>query len=106
MAYKVIYGYRAEESLSNIERYLEERSASGAKNVLADIKNSIDTLAEYPFIGVTTQRFNFRFQVAKKYRYKIIYRIHDKALHIFQILPPETTTERNVTIQFPSQTGP
>ena len=88
MAFKVIYGYHAVESLSNIENYLQERSLSGAKNVLGDIKSSIDTLAIYPFLGVTTENFHFRYQVTKKYRYKIVYRIQDKTLHIFQIYHP------------------
>ena len=74
MAYKIVYGHRAVESLANIESYLRERSVSGAKNVLADIKSSIELLAEFPYLGVAIKDLSLRFQVTAKYKYRVIYR--------------------------------
>lgn len=88
MAYDVSYSTLALNSLTQIESYLNERSPSGAKNVLTEIKSTIDLLTIYPLLGVKIEGLSFRFQITKKYRYRIVYLITNWNIYITQIYHP------------------
>ena len=51
---KVEYRPRALADIDDIARYLEPRSAGGARNVLEAIHDSIRTIAEQPYGSVRT----------------------------------------------------
>jgi len=67
--------YRAQAlaDIDGIHRYLEERSASGARNVLRAIYASIQLIAEQPLSYQRTDDPDIRVLVVRRYRYKIFY---------------------------------
>ena len=88
MAYKLAYSNRALETLTNIENYLMERSVSGARNVLNEIKHTAEILTNFPLIGTEISQREIRFQITRKYKYRLVYRVTDNAIQIMQIYHP------------------
>jgi toxin ParE1/3/4 len=73
----MIVRYRA-QALSDIDeifRYLEERSPSGALNVLRAIYAGIYLIAEQPHANQRTDDPDIRVKVMQRYRYKIFYSV-------------------------------
>jgi toxin ParE1/3/4 len=64
--------------------YLRERSAGGARNVAASIRDAIAQLKEHPESGYRTENPDVRIKFVVRYPYKIFYRVRDdiEILHI------------------------
>lgn len=60
MACRIDCDPAALEALQDIAGYLMERSPSGARNVLLDIRASIDLLADWPRLGRALESVPFR----------------------------------------------
>jgi addiction module RelE/StbE family toxin len=67
-----------------IFEYLRERSASGARNVAASIREAVAQLKEHPHSGYQTDHPDIRVVFVARYPYKIFYRVRDavEILHI------------------------
>lgn len=82
---KVRYRARALADIENINTYLEERSPSGAANVLRAIYAGIHLIAERPLAWPPTDDPTVRVKVVRRYRYKIFYSVledHVEILHV------------------------
>jgi toxin ParE1/3/4 len=82
---KVVYAPRALRDLREIAAYLSGRNPSGAANVLAAIKSSIDTLSFFPQIGRLVDEGGHRRVPVVRYPYGIFYRISGAELIILHI---------------------
>jgi toxin ParE1/3/4 len=78
------YRARALGDIDAIYRYLEERSPSGARNVLRAIYAGIHLIAEQPYASQQTDDREVRVKVLRRYRYRIFFRIVDG--HTVEIL--------------------
>ena len=67
-----------------IFEYLRERSATGARNVAASIREAVAQLKDHPHSGYRTDDPNVRVIFVARYPYKIFYRVRDvvEILHI------------------------
>jgi toxin ParE1/3/4 len=79
--------YRAQAlaDIDAIHRYLEERSPSGARNVLRAIYASIELIAAHPLSYQRTDDPSIRVQVVQRYRYKIFYSVIGDAVEIIHV---------------------
>jgi toxin ParE1/3/4 len=75
---------RAYADREEIFNYLHSRSPSGARNVLASIRDALTQLSEQPHSGYATDEPNVRVQYLR-YPYKIFYRVRDDAIEIIHI---------------------
>jgi toxin ParE1/3/4 len=82
---KVGYAPRALRDLEGIAAYLIERSPSGAANVLAAIKSSIEALAAFPEMAPAADSAGHRRLPVLRYPYAIFYRIAGDELLILHI---------------------
>ncbi len=79
--------YRA-QALADIDaiyHYFEERSPSGARNVLRAIYASIQLIAEQPLSYQRTNDPNMRVHVVQRYRYKIFYTVAGETVEIIHV---------------------
>jgi toxin ParE1/3/4 len=69
--------YRAQAlaDIDAIHRYVEERSSSGARNLLRAIYASIQLIVEHPLAYQRTDDPDIRVHVVQRYRYKIFYSV-------------------------------
>jgi plasmid stabilization system protein ParE len=81
----IVYSPRALRDLEGIAACIIERSPSGAPNVLAAIKSSIDALAAFPEIGRIVDSAEHRRLPVLRYPYAIFYRIGGDELLILHI---------------------
>ena len=81
----VVYAPRALRDLKGIAAYLMEHSPSGARNVLAAVKSSIDALAIFPEIGPAIDDAGHRRFPVHRYPYAVLYRIAGDELLILHI---------------------
>jgi plasmid stabilization system protein ParE len=81
----VVYAPRSLRDIDSISAYLTERSPSGAMNVLAAIKASIDALASFPEIGRVVDDSQHRRLPVLRYPYVIFYRIAQDDLLILHV---------------------
>lgn len=88
MAHSVHYSTRALAALVHIDRYLMERSPTGAANVFADIKRSINLLAAFPQMGSTIPELDLRYHMTRRYQYRIVYRVTATTIEIRDVLHP------------------
>jgi toxin ParE1/3/4 len=81
---KVRYTPRAFSDREQILEYLRERSAGGAKNVAASVRDAVEQIGDYPHSGYRTDDPDVRVIFVTRYPYKIFYRVRDVAeiLHI------------------------
>lgn len=90
----MIVRYRA-QALADIDEifgYLEERSPSGARNVLRAIYAGIHLIAEQPLGSPRTDDPNVRVKIVRRYRYKIFYSVPDE--ETIEILHVRHTSRR------------
>lgn len=71
----IVYAPRALRDLRVIAAYLETRSKTGQRRVLAAIKSSIDVLDQFPQIGRLVDDIGHRRMPVVRYPYVIFYRI-------------------------------
>ena len=82
----VRYSRRAQNDLNDIFQYLDERSPSGARNVMRAIYASIAFLAEQPRASQETNRLGVRAKIVSRYNFKIFYRVgEDQIIEIIHV---------------------
>jgi toxin ParE1/3/4 len=72
---KVRYRARALADIEDIFRFLNDRSPTGAGNVLRAMADAIDMIAETPQAGPRTSEPDIRVKILGRYRYKIFYSV-------------------------------
>lgn len=68
-----------------IFHYLHECSPSGARNVLASIRETVQLLGEHPYSGYQTNDPQVRVKFVLRYPYKVFYCVHDDAVETLHI---------------------
>src|SRR5436309_16037293 len=79
------YAPRAQRDLEEIAEYLLQRSPSGAANVLAAIRASVETLEAFPEIGRIVDDTGHRRLPVVRFPYVIYYRIAGNEILILHI---------------------
>jgi toxin ParE1/3/4 len=69
------YRARALADLDDIFQFLNERSPTGARNVLRALADAVDDIAEYPLAAPLTSDPDIRVKILGRYRYKIFFSI-------------------------------
>jgi plasmid stabilization system protein ParE len=82
---RVRYTPRAFADREQIFEYLQQRSPSGARNVLASIREAAAQLAEQPRSGYATENSDVRVKFVGRYPYKIFYRVRDDSVEVLHI---------------------
>jgi toxin ParE1/3/4 len=72
---KVRYRARALADLGDIFSFLDQRSPTGARNVLRAIHRAIDEVAAHPLGSPRTSEPDVRVKILGRYRYKIFYSV-------------------------------
>ena len=76
------------EAFADRERifeYLRERSPSGARSVMASIRDAAKLLQSQPYSGYKTDDAYVRIKFITRYAYKIFYRVRDDVVEIIHI---------------------
>ena len=81
----IVYAPRALRDLQSIAEYLNQRSPSGAFNVLAAVKSSIEALAAFPGMGRVVDDAGHRRFPVLRFPYAVFYRISGDELLIVHI---------------------
>jgi toxin ParE1/3/4 len=83
---KVRYSSRATRDLASIYQYLNDRSPSGAVNVLRAIYAAIEFIKRRPLGAPETKIPGVHGKTVRKYRFKVFYRVvEDDTLEIVHI---------------------
>ena len=82
---KVRYRSLALADLEDIFQFLNERSPTGARNVLRAIHGAIREIAENPLAAPRTSDPYLRVKILGRYRYKIFYSIAGDIIDIIHI---------------------
>ena len=82
---KVRYRAQALADIDAIQRYLEERSPSGAQSVLRAIYASIQLVAEDPLSYQRTDDPDIRVHVVRRNHYRIFYSLVDDAVEVIHV---------------------
>jgi toxin ParE1/3/4 len=82
---RVRYTPEAFADREKIFEYLRERSPSGARHVLASIRDVVRLLGEHPYSGYKTNDREVRVKFVVRYPYKIFYRVRNDAVEIVHI---------------------
>jgi len=82
---KVRYRELALSDLDRIFHYLGERSASGARRVIAAIHATIDDIALNPLSARVTSDPTVRVKIVRRYGYKIFYSVDPEEVEILHV---------------------
>jgi toxin ParE1/3/4 len=82
---KIRYSPQARDDLQDIFHYLNERSPSGAENVMRAIYASIQFLAENPMASQETGLAEIRVKIVPRYNFKIFYRPDRDSIDLIHI---------------------
>jgi toxin ParE1/3/4 len=82
---RIRYTPEAFADRERIFEYLSERSPSGARNVLASIRDAVRMLGEHPHSGYKTDDPQVRVKFVVRYPYKIFYRVGVDVVEIIHI---------------------
>jgi toxin ParE1/3/4 len=82
---RVRYTPQARGDLEQIYRYVDQRSPSGARNVLRAIYAGGQFIGENPEGSERTDNPSVRVKIVRRYRYKIFYRIGDDTVEILHV---------------------
>jgi plasmid stabilization system protein ParE len=82
---KVGYTPEAFADRERIFEYLRQRSPSGARNVLASIRDAVKLLSEQPYSGYETDDPDVRVKFVIRYPYKIFYQMRGDVVEIVHI---------------------
>jgi toxin ParE1/3/4 len=82
---KIRYRALALADLDGIFQYLNERSPTGARNVLRALAAAIDELAENPLASPRTSDPDIRVKILGRYRYKIFYSVAPDFVEIVHV---------------------
>ena len=72
---KIRYRARALVDIEDIFQFLNDRSPTGAGNVLRAMADAIGMIAETPLAGPRTSEPDIRVKILGRYRYKIFYSV-------------------------------
>jgi len=86
------YSPRAQNDLSDIFRYLDERSPTGAINVMRAIYASVAFLAEHPHASQETNRSGVSVKIVNRYSFKVFY--HTISGGVIEIIHIRHTSRR------------
>lgn len=82
---RVRYTPEAFADRERIFEYLRERSPSGARNVMASIRDAVKLVRDQPYSGYKTDDPDVRVRFIIRYPYKIFYRVRDEVVEIAHI---------------------
>ena len=82
---RVRYTPEAFADREKIFEYLREHSPSGARNVMASIREAVQLLRDHPYGGYKTNDPDVRVKFLIRYPYKIFYRLRDDVVEIAHI---------------------
>lgn len=82
---RVRYTRDAFADRERIFEYLRERSPSGARNVMASIRDAVKLLRDQPYSGYKTDDPDVRALFIIRYPYKLFYRVRDDVVEIAHI---------------------
>jgi toxin ParE1/3/4 len=82
---KIRYSPQARNDLHDIFHYLEERSPSGAENVMRAIYASIEFPAENPMASQETGLPEVHVKIVRRYNFKIFYRLDRDTIDLSRI---------------------
>jgi toxin ParE1/3/4 len=75
MGLTIRFDPRSLADLATIRDYLIERSPSGAERVRVHLVETIERLADFPFLGRQTDELNVRVLVLTRYPYLVFYAV-------------------------------
>lgn len=82
---KVRYRELALADLEGIFQFLNDRSPTGARNVLRAIHEAVAEIAVHPRSAPRTSEADIRVKILGRYRYKIFYSVTDGMVEIIHI---------------------
>ena len=83
---KIVYSSLTKEQLHNIKEYISLDNKKNAIIFLSKIKNKIEILATYPYLGKINTTFNLdNIRDFVIFGYKIIYKINKESILILSI---------------------
>jgi toxin ParE1/3/4 len=82
---KVRYRELALSDLDRIFHYLDERSVSGARHVIAAVHAAIDDIALNPLSARATSDPTVRVKIVRRYGYKIFYNVDAESVEILHV---------------------
>ncbi len=82
---RLVYRAQALDDISGIQRYLEDQSPSGERNVLRSIYASMQLVAENPMSYQRTDDPDIRVHAVRRYRYKIFYNVTGDTVEIVHV---------------------
>ena len=82
---RIRYTPEAFADRERIFEYLRERSPSGARNVLASIREAVLLLRDHPYSGYKANDGDVRVKFVIRYPYKIFYRVREDVIEIAHI---------------------
>ena len=82
---KVRYTPEAFADRERIFKYLREHSPSGARSVMASIREAVQLLRDHPYSGYKTNDPDVRVKFLIRYPYKMFYRVRDDVVEIAHI---------------------
>ena len=83
---KIVYSSLTKEQLHNIKEYISLDNKKNAIIFLSKIKNKIEILAIYPYLGKVNTTFNLdNIRDFVIFGYKIIYKINKESILILSI---------------------
>lgn len=83
---KIIYSLQAKQQLYSIKEYISVDNKKTAIEYLSKIKNKIELLGHYPYIGKVNSTFNLNnIRDFVVFGYKIIYKINKENILILAI---------------------
>ena len=90
----VRYTRRAQDDLTKILKYLDERSPRGAQNVKNAIKRTIDTIGQNPSIGYPIGRGATRGARVGRYPYIVYWTVEAEEVRVIHIRHGARTARR------------
>lgn len=82
---RVRYRERALADLEDIFRYLNDRSPTGAHNVIEAIYAAINNVADHPLSAQETSDPQIRLKIVGRYGYKIFYGVAADSIEILHL---------------------
>lgn len=83
---KIIYSFLAKQQLYSIKEYIALDNKEISIEYLSKIKNKIEILGNFPYIGKINSTFNLEYiRDFVAFGYKIIYKINKKSILILAI---------------------
>jgi len=96
---KIVYSKQAKEQLFNIKSYIAQDNKRASLKYLSKIKDKIEILKDYPYIGKVNTTMNLKsIRDFVVFGYKIIYKINIKTIMILAIYKYIDFDEKSISI--------